>query len=455
MSHRSAMPKFLAGVASLLALSAAAAAADPKLSVIVPRGVQRGTEVVLNFRGARLADAQEAFFYDRGFEVVKIEPTPDGNGANVTIKVAPDCRLGEHAVHLRCATGVTGLRTLWVGPLPETTEQEPNNDFAAPQPIPLGTTVTGIVENEDVDYFTVEARKGQRINVEIEGLRLGTQIDSQFDPFVAILNQERFELAVADDTPLVRQDGVASIVAPEDGRYVVQVRDSSYRGNGNCLYRVHVGEFPRPLAVYPAGGPAGQETEVTFLGDPAGPFTQKVAPPADAGPEIPLLAEQNGQIAPSANPFRVSPFGNVLEAEPNNDVPTATAGPQVPIAFNGALGGEGDVDFFRFKAAKGQALRIECFARRLRTPVDPVIVVYNAQGGGLASADDSAGPDAAIDFSVPEDGEYLVSVYDHLRRGGPEYVYRVEIAPQTAGLALSVPRASTFDTEQTRQQIVV
>ncbi|MGC1274461.1 MAG: PPC domain-containing protein [Planctomycetaceae bacterium] len=453
MPNRLAMLKPLAGVVAVLGLALPAVSADPSLAVIVPRGVQRGTEAVLNFRGARLADAQEILFYAPGVEVVKSEPAADGKSVNVTVKIAPDCRLGEHMAQVRCATGISEFRTFWIGALPETAEQEPNNEFETPQPVPLGTTVTGTVTNEDVDHFIVEARKGQRINVEIEGLRLGTEINSQFDPFIAILNQERFELAAADDTPFVHQDGIASVVAPEDGRYVVLVRESSYRGSDNGMYRLHVGDFPRPLAVYPAGGPAGQETEVALIGDPGGPFTQKITPPADPNAEFVFVPEQAGVLAPSANPFRVSPFGNVLEAEPNNDVATATAGPAAPIAFNGVLAAEGDGDFFRFKGTKGQALRIECYGRRLRTPVDPVLVIMNAKGGGLASADDSGGPDAAIDFSVPEDGEYVLSIRDHLQRGGPEYVYRVEITPQAAGLSLSIPRVQLY--QQTRQQIVV
>ena len=453
MPYTTSFVRGLSGLAVCVAC-AAILAADPQLSVIVPRGMQRGTEAVLTFRGDRLSDAQEVYFFDPGIEVLKIEPDEKGKSAAVTVKVAPDCRLGEHVAHVRCATGVTEYRTFWIGLLPETAEQEPNNEFDKPQPIPLGTTVTGVIESEDVDHFIVEARKGQRINAEIEGLRLATNRESGFDPTVAILNQDRFELAVADDTPLVQQDSVASIVAPEDGRYVILVRDSSYRGNGNCMYRLHVGEFPRPLAVYPGGGPAGQETAVTFIGDPAGPFEQKVTPPADPNEAFALVAEQNGQLAPSENVFRVSPFGNVLEQEPNNDAKTAT-GPALPapIALNGVLAESEDIDFLKFSAKKGQALRIECYARRLRTPVDAVMSVHKADGGSLASNDDTGGPDPAIDFTAPEDGEYLVAIRDHLRGSGPEYVYRIEITPQTPELTLSIPRVTRYD--QTRQQIVV
>lgn len=102
----------------------------------------------------------------------------------------------------------------------EIKEVEPNNDFNKPQQVALDTTVNGVVENEDVEYFAIEAKKGERITAELEGLRLGMTF---FDPYVAILDTKRFELARSDDAPLVRQDAIASIIAPADGTYIVQV----------------------------------------------------------------------------------------------------------------------------------------------------------------------------------------------------------------------------------------
>ncbi len=109
----------------------------------------------------------------------------------------------------------------------------------------------GVVQTEDVDYFAVEAKAGQRIVAEIEGLRLGI---TAFDPYLAILNEKRFELARNDDSSLVLQDCIVSIVAPEDGKYIIQLRESSYGGDATCKYRLHVGSFPRPAGIYPLGG---------------------------------------------------------------------------------------------------------------------------------------------------------------------------------------------------------
>ncbi len=108
------------------------------------------------------------------------------------LTIAADCRLGLHELRsARPPASATCARSA-SGALPEIAEVEPNNDFAAPQTIALNTTVNGVADNEDVDYFVVEAKKGERITAEVEGLRLGNTF---FDPYVAILNAKRFELA--------------------------------------------------------------------------------------------------------------------------------------------------------------------------------------------------------------------------------------------------------------------
>ncbi|HEV3387061.1 MAG TPA: hypothetical protein VG097_19740, partial [Gemmata sp.] len=89
-------------------------AASPSLGGIQPRGAQRGTEAVLMFQGARLTDAQEVLIYYPGITIKKLEPVNDA-ALKVTVVIAPDCRLGEHAFRVRTATGVSDLRTFWVG----------------------------------------------------------------------------------------------------------------------------------------------------------------------------------------------------------------------------------------------------------------------------------------------------------------------------------------------------
>ncbi|HTI49722.1 MAG TPA: PPC domain-containing protein, partial [Planctomycetaceae bacterium] len=409
-----------------------ASAASPSLGGLSPRGGQRGTDVEVVLSGGQLDDAQEVLFYESGIEVVKLEVVNAG-AAKAVFRIAPDCQLGSHRMRVRTATGISDLRPFFVGALPEIAEKEPNNDFAAPQPIPMNVTVNGTAENEDVDYFVVEAKKGDRITVEVEGIRLGI---TMFDAFVSIMNAARFELASSDDNALVWQDGVASIIAPEDGKYIIQVRESSYAGNGSCLYRVHLGNFPRPLGVLPAGGRPGETLPVRFLGDVVGERVENIALPGAMLSGFGLFAKDDKGIAPSQNPFRLSDLPNTLEQEPNETHDNAgkfTA----PAALNGVIGAPGDNDNFRFTARKGEVYDIRVHARSIRSPLDPVLTISAAGGGAISANDDSGGPDSYIRFGVPNDGDYVLNVRDHLGNGGVAYTYRMELTPIKPTLVLS------------------
>lgn len=419
-------------------------AASPNLAIITPRGIQRGTEVEALFNGARLNDAQEILFYEPGFTVVSMD------GANpaqlkVKLKVDPATRLGTHIVRVRTAGGITEAATLSVGQYPVVDEKEPNSDFAAPQKVALNTSIHGVVDNEDIDYFIFDAKKGQRITAEVEAMRLGSAL---VDCYVAILDMKRFELAVCDDSALALQDPIASIIAPEDGTYVVAVRESSYAGNVNSRYVLHLGEAPRPRIAYPAGGKAGEEIEVTLLGDVRGPVKQKIKLPEKTG-DFDYFFTQDGQSAPSPNKLRVVAFGNVLEVEPNNTPAEATkTDAPLPLAFNGIIEKAGDIDFFRFTAKAGQTFDVRCVARGVRSPLDPVLTIYKGDAAVLAENDDAGGPDSQLRWAAPADGEYLVSVRDHLGKGGPEYVYRVEFRPVTPSLTLGIPEFARYSQER-------
>lgn len=437
-----------------VAATAATAQATPRFNNVLPHGGQRGTEVDVVVHGDNFADVEEVLFYDPGMEVVALTQPADENakGKQLQIKfrIKPDSPLGSHRMRLRSRTGLSDLFSFYVGPLPVIEEVEPNTEFAAPQAISNNVTVHGRVDSEDVDYYAIDCKAGERITAEVFGLRLAyASSGNYFDPYVAILNEDRFELAVSDDTPLVGNDAVVSVVAPADGRYFVQIRDASYLGDGRAYYLLSIGSYPRPLAAYPAGGKPGETLSVSLLGDVAGPLSQQVTLPPTPVENFALEVADPSGIAPSSLPFRLVNLDNVLEQEPNDAAAQATPGPG-PAAFNGVLEKEGDVDYFKFTATKGQTYEIECYGRRLRSAIDPIMWICNAQGSRFTGNDDSRGPDSYFRFQIPEDGEYLIEVRDHLNNGGPANMYRVEVTPV-------VPRvvASTLDVRRYVQPKIV
>ena len=69
---------------------------------------------------------------------------------------------------------------------------------------------------------------------------------------------------------------------------------------------------------------------------------------------------------------------------------------ELPLALNGRLEKPGDVDFFKVSAKKGQVWEVECYARRIGSPVDPVVNIYKADKASLVGNDDARGQDSYV-----------------------------------------------------------
>jgi hypothetical protein len=429
---------------ALLLAPAAMQAAYPDFTGTKPNGGQRGSDLKLTLQGARLADFEDLMFFNPGFKVKSVESRA-ANAVELTLSIAPDAPLGNQLVRIRTKSGISHTRQFMVSPFPNVAEKEPNNDFATAQPIELNQTIEGVVLPEDVDYYKLTVKKGQRISVEIDGLRLAYGV---FDPYIAIIDKDKFEKAFSDDTILHRQDGYCSYVADYDGDYYVMVRESSYRGSGRSFYRLHVGSFSRPDAVYPAGGRPGTKLQVRFV-DSKDSFTEEVTLPKGNDPDFQLYSTTR-QPAPSGNPFRLSNLDNTLEVEPNDSAATATvAAPADSYALNGVIDKAGDVDFFKVQLKKGQVLDCRCYAQAIGSPLDPVVNVLNTKGRTFVGNDDGGGLrrlDSRFKLTVPADGEYIVTVRDHLERGGPNFVYRLEMIASLPSMTFASPDYTVNDT---------
>lgn len=433
-----------------LLLVGQACAFSPDLQIVQPRGAQIGTEADFHFHGERLADPQEILFHRSGIEVVKIEAI-DPKHVVARLRIAADAPLGEYPLRLRTRGGISYLRSIWIGPYPVVQETDPNDSFDQPQRIPSGTTIEGISKTEDVDHFAVTLKKGEPLAVEVEAMRLGR---SFFDAYVAILDPQRFELASCDDAALTYTDAFASIVAPADGEYRIVVREAAYEGNDASQYRLHIGPFPRPSAVFPTGARPGESIDFRFIGDAAGDFTHRITIPADASGRFPVFGIRDGRSAPSPNWIEVSPLATAQETEPNEKAANATVLTAIPCAAHGIIGQQGDVDFYRFTAQKGRNLDIRILARSLRSPLDSVLVLRNAANKKLVDNDDQGSPDSLLSWTCPEDGEYLLLVRDKLGRSGPDFTYRLEINDRSPSIRATLP-VFERDNSQARKVIPV
>jgi hypothetical protein len=473
----------------LLGTALQADAGIPRLLRLTPPGGQRGTTVEVEFIGRGLEQPREILFYESGISVVSMEavetaignngrpqPVEPGTRVRVRLSIAGDCALGAHGLRLRTSSGLSEYHRFFVGPFATVEENEAqqrrNDRRESAKDVPANSTVFGrLMDPADVDLYRIDVKRGQRVSAEVEAARLGVDRGIP-DMHLAIYDADGKKLAAADDSALFVQDPLLSILADRDGPCFVEIRHTTYNG-GNDQYRLHIGTFTRPTAIYPAGGPAGESLQVKVLGDPKGAWEKTVSLPASAG-QFAFIAEVDGVPAPSPNMLRVSPFPNVLEAASNDtaEAVPSTSTASLPVAFNGIIEKAGDVDCFRFRAKKGEQFKFHALANALGSPVDPTIWIRPLTGKGNAVRANDSRPnqlglapanglnrdshDPILEWTAPADGEYVLGVEDERGEGGSEYVYRVEVSPlENAVYTYIAPEPENQNQPQLRQAIAI
>jgi hypothetical protein len=220
------------------------------------------------------------------------------------------------------------------------------------------------------------------------------------------------------------------------------------------------GASPRIEGITPIGVQRGALSDIAINGANLGPnprliapFGFRVEPPKPDGKEdssnwrpkltvasdaplgaYPIRVQTDDGIS---NPllFVVGQLPRVEEKEANNTVDTAQALPEPPLVVEGQVAGN-DVDFFRFRGRKGQAIVVDAQCNRIGSGIDPTIrlTTLSPDRRFIASADDSPGlgTDARLFTVLPEDTDYIVELSDSRYQGGQRPIYRLLIGPVPA-----------------------
>ena len=155
--------------------------------------------------------------------------------------------------------------------------------------------------------------------------------------------------------------------------------------------------------------------------------------------------------------FRVIDLPNASEVANANTAATALVG-AAPGAFNGVVSTAGETDYMKFAAKKGQVYDFHCYARRLGSALDPVMNLSlwtnNAMGTNFVGNDDAIGPDSYFRITIPQDGEYVLWVHDHLKKGGIDYFYRVEITVPVASTSTGIPKVDGNNVSNQDRQVI-
>ena len=211
---------------------------------------------------------------------------------------------------------------------------------------------------------------------------------------------------------------------------------------------------PRLLTLSPMGGQAGSEVEVEVTGESIDSEFQLVfsdpgiraeaRPGADGKPAGNKFLVKIGQgVAPglhearvrtrlglsSARVFAVGSLPETVRRVPNHTPETA-----FPMALNSVCNAAATprmIDYYRFEAAAGKRVLVDCAAAGIESRLTPVLVVSDAAGNDLLMNRTSGW----VDFTAPADGTYSIRVHGLTFQGGPTHYYRLAVTEVPQGQA--------------------
>ena len=174
-------------------------------------------------------------------------------GLTAELSIAPDAPMGLREVRI---VGKHGTSTAWpfeVSQTPNLIETESNNNPESATSIQLPNLINGVVNpGGDEDYYVFQGTKGQRCVFSVKAYRLNNISQQFFNPTIAIFSADGVELSRSNG--FYSLDPLIDITLPEDGPYLLRIRDLLHRGNPDSVYRLTGGVLPYNTYLFPAGG---------------------------------------------------------------------------------------------------------------------------------------------------------------------------------------------------------
>ena len=267
-----------------------------------------------------------------------------------------------------------------------------------------------------------------------------------FDPYVAILDTKRFELATLATT----RPGAGRTASPRSSRRKTAPMSSrsakrrsaaTARASIGCTSAVSRGRR-RPL---PAGGKPGETLDVRWLGDVLASEARKDHAAGRRRPtDFGIVRPATSRASPRRRtPFRAERPGQRARGRAEQR-PWPTATPfEAPIALNGVIAQAGRRRLLQVRRQEGPGVRRPRAApARIRSPLDPVLNVYRIGGAGVGRQRRQRRARQLSALHRAGGRQVRDHVHDHLKQGGPDYVYRVEVTPVKPRLTHGPARAA-------------
>ncbi|MFH0945688.1 MAG: PPC domain-containing protein [Planctomycetota bacterium] len=376
-----------------------------------------------------------------------------GETVVLRVTVAQDAEPGSRELRLIAKRGVSNPIRFLVGEWPEHDETEPNDkDPDAVVGDQLPAVINGQILPGDVDRFRFDAQAGDRIVIAARARELipylADAVPGWFQATLSLYDVNGEEVAYTDDYRF-QPDPLLSALIPEDGSYVLEVRDSIYRGREDFVYRLELSKLPFVTGSFPLGGRSGAVTPLSIMGWNLPPQRLTVDG-REMAPGVHAFDTANGQQLAASVPFALDTLPEQIERE-ENDVLEKAERIKLPVIVNGRIDPAGDRDVFEIKGYGGQTIVAEVTARRLNSPLDSVLRLLDSEGREIASNDDHEDPaaglithqaDSLLEVRLPQGGAHYLQITDLQSQGGAAYGYRLRISKPLPDFELRVVPSS-------------
>ncbi|MBX9678788.1 MAG: PPC domain-containing protein [Gemmataceae bacterium] len=404
----------------------------------IAMGGKPGAAIELNLTGSNLGQLTGAWS-SIGGQISIVEEGKTETAVKVRWTLPPNAPIGYQTIRVGNHAGSSNVRIVCVDDLPQVLEAEgKNNDKTTPQAVAAPCVIAGKTDAEKSDWYKVSATAGQKLSFEIVGRRLGSPIDPQ----IAIYSAKPFrEVAFDNDSPGAQTDARLTYVFKQAGEYLIEVRDVLGRGGADYPYRLRIADVPLANVPIPMAAKRGTKAKVAF----AGPNVEGVAlvdvdVPADPLKTVLWLTPKGANGSGWPVPLFLTDVDEAVEQEPNQEAEKANR-IAVPGGVTGRLSATSDVDVFVFAAKKGQKIAIEGQTMEWNSPSILYMTVKNPKTkADLAKSNPAVNPpaDQKIDFTAPEDGDYLLEVQHLNFVGGPAEAYHISLRPTSATFEIDV-----------------
>ncbi|MCM2373375.1 peptidase [Aporhodopirellula aestuarii] len=360
----------------------------------------------------------------------------------IKMTVDADARLGKRELRLIDGASISNPLWLHIGRWREVRESPPSEIASVVDKIDdvvetLPTVINGQVMPGETDRFAFFARKGMKLVIQADAREvipyLADAVPGWFQAVLRLTDKDGHEVSYSDSFQF-RQDPVMYFEVPEDGRYIIEIRDSLYRGREDFVYRLTVGEIPFVTGIFPLGAPVDSEQTIQVRGWNLSNNRLAVTTMSRNRhrPVMQCRMVQSGGVGIQF-PLQIGYWPEVFDQEPNNthkDAQTIT----VPRTINGRINYPGDEDVYKIEG--GGRLVAEVAARRLGSPLDSMLRLTDADGKEVAFNDDyedltqalqTHHADSHLSTTLAGGREHYLHISNAQYDGGSEFTYRISL----------------------------